>query len=183
MPNNSKLIPGNIPGLSWDNITEPDVRFFQVRVVRQKKEWSGSFSHRKWGGRDKSFEAANNWRDQIKCVLPGSKKRHMNPLSNKKSTGVLGVFRATSQDNRKNINYLSYSVFWVDNKNKRRMKSFRVGRTDEATTTTEFRAFRMAVLFRKTYEFMVDRNLEFDPDYFYDWRERYHLLLGKPLFN
>ena len=57
------------------HITEPDVFGYQVRIVRRGKESSRYFSHKLWGNKNKSLNAAITWRDQMLVVLKGSRFR------------------------------------------------------------------------------------------------------------
>ena len=59
------------------HITEPDVFGYQVRIVRRGKESSRYFSHKLWGNKIKSLNAAITWRDQMLVVLKGSKTRFL----------------------------------------------------------------------------------------------------------
>jgi hypothetical protein len=97
------------------HITEPDVFGYQVRIVRRGKESSRYFSHKLWGNRGKSLQAAIAWRDQMLVVLKGSKTRFLKPPKNKTTTGVTGVSRTVKYDHRKDKSYLCYTVFWVCN--------------------------------------------------------------------
>jgi len=56
------------------HITEPDVFGFQVRIVRRGKESSRYFSHKLWGNKNKSLQAAITWRDQMLVVLKAVKR-------------------------------------------------------------------------------------------------------------
>jgi len=109
------------------HITEPDVFGYQVRIVRRGKESSRYFSHKLWGNKNKSLQAAITWRDQMLVVLKGSKTRFLKPPKNKTTTGVTGVSRTIKYDHRKDKNYLCYTVFWVSN-GKSRNKTFQVGK-------------------------------------------------------
>ena len=114
------------------HITEPDVFGYQVRIVRRGKETSRYFSHKLWGNKGKSLNAAITWRDQMLVVLKGSKTRFLKPPKNKTTTGVTGVSRTIKYDHRKDKNYLCYTVFWVCN-GKSRNKTFQVGNVDKVT--------------------------------------------------
>jgi hypothetical protein len=151
------------------HITEPDVFGFQVRIVRRGKENSRYFSHKQWGGRAKSLQAAIAWRDQMLVALKGSRTRFLKPPKNKTSTGVTGVSRTIKLDHRKNKSYLCYTVFWVCN-GKPRNKTFQVGNVEKVTPDSELHAFRTARLFRSCYEHAIDNDLEFRDDKFADWK-------------
>jgi hypothetical protein len=154
-------------------ITEPDNKGFQVRIVRNKKEYSRYFSHQMWGGKRKSLDSAISWRDQLLVLFREKNKyRQQTTLpSNKKSTGVLGVSRSVQYDKRRDIHYLVYSCHWRKNGNGH-TKTFHVGRAGEVSTDEELHAFRTAVLFRKEYEMFKDEGIEerFSPDRYKFWR-------------
>jgi len=69
------------------HITEPDVFGYQVRIVRRGKESSRYFSHKLWGNKGKSLQAAITWRDQMLVVLKGSKTRFLKPPKIKQQPG------------------------------------------------------------------------------------------------
>jgi hypothetical protein len=151
------------------HITEPDVFGFQVRIVRRGKESSRYFSHKLWGNKGKSLQAAITWRDQMLVVLKGSKMRFLKPPKNKTTTGVTGVSRTIKYDHRKDKSYLCYTVFWVSN-GKSRNKTFQVGNVDRVTADDELHAFRTAKLFRSSYEFAIDNDIEFLDHKFVGWK-------------
>jgi hypothetical protein len=82
------------------HITEPDAFGFQVRIVRRGKETSRYFSHKLWGSKTKSLQAAIAWRDQMLTVLKGSRTRFLKPPKNKTTTGITGVSRTIKYDHR-----------------------------------------------------------------------------------
>lgn len=137
----------------YKQITEPDIQGFQVRIVRNKKEYSRYFSHNTWGSKLKSLKAAISWRDQMLVLFKeGKKYRYAKPLPpHKKSTGVLGVSKTIQFDKRRGVHYMAYSCHWRLN-DIGHTKTFHVGRADSVTPDEEFHAFRTAVLFRKEYE-------------------------------
>ena len=153
------------------HITEPDVFGYQVRIVRRGKENSRYFSHKLWGNRGKSLNAAITWRDQMLVVLKGSKTRFLKPPKNKTTTGVTGVSRTIKYDHRKDKSYLCYTVFWVFN-GKSRNKTFQVGNIESITGDDELHAFRTAKLFRSCYEFSIDNDLPFDESLFAGWKKK-----------
>lgn len=153
----------------YKHITEPDPFGFQVRVVRRGIEHSRYFSHKLWGGKKKSLQAAIRWRDQMLVILKGSRTRFMKTPCNKISTGVTGVSRTIKYDKRKDKSYLCYTVFWIKD-DKPRNKTFQVGNVKTVTADQELHAFRTAVLFRKSYEYAIDNDLNFDEALFRHWR-------------
>lgn len=152
------------------HITEPDTFGYQVRIVRRGKESSRYFSHKLWGNKKKSLQAAITWRDQMLVVLKGSRTRFLKLPKNKTTTGVTGVSRTIKYDHRKNKSYLCYTVFWVKNR-KSCNKTFQVGNIDTVTADEEFHAFRTARLFRSCYEYAIDYDVAFDDQKFVGWKK------------
>lgn len=161
------------------HITEPDTFGYQVRIVRRGKESSRYFSHKLWGNKNKSLQAAIAWRNQMLVVLKGSKMRFLKPPKNKTTTGVTGVSRTIKYDHRKDKSYLCYTVFWVKDK-KSRNKTFQVGNVETVTADDELHAFRTAKLFRSCYEYSIDYDLQFDDSLFTGWKKvcLYDLILN-----
>jgi len=154
------------------HITEPDKHGFQVRIVRKGKEHSRYFSHSSWGNKAKSLAAAQSWRDQQLALLGTRIKSQvgLGALTNNKSTGVRGITKTITLDKRRNKSYLVYQVHWKQNgvvKNKK----FQVGAVDKVTADQEIHAFRTAVHFRKAYEMCVLDDLDFDSQWYQNWKE------------
>ncbi|MCK5830038.1 MAG: hypothetical protein KAH20_07010 [Methylococcales bacterium] len=139
-------------------ITEPDERGFQVRIVRNKKEYSRYFAHKMWGSKAKSLKSAISWRDQMLVLFKESKKyrQDMELPAHKSSTGVLGVSKSIQFDKRRGVYYLIYSCHWRRG-GKGHTKTFHVGRADSVSADEEFHAFRTAVTFRKEYEMYKEK--------------------------
>lgn len=153
------------------HITEPDVFGYQVRIVRRGKESSRYFSHKLWGNKGKSLKAAMAWRDQMLATLKGSQSRFLKVPKNKTTTGVTGVSRTIKFDHRKNKSYLVYTVFWVHH-GKSKNKTFQVGNVETVTADDDFHAFRTSRMFRLSYEYAIDNDLEFDSGKFDNWKKR-----------
>ena len=151
------------------HITEPDAFGYQVRIVRRGVERSRYFSHKLWGGKNKSLQAAINWRDQMLAILKGGRTRFMKTPCNKISTGMTGVSRTIKYDKRKDKSYLCYTVFWIK-EGKPRNKTFQVGNINTVTADQELHAYRTAVLFRKAYEYAIDNDRPFDDLLFKNWK-------------
>ncbi|BCX88514.1 hypothetical protein MIN45_P0883 [Methylomarinovum tepidoasis] len=151
------------------HITEPDPFGYQVRIVRRGVERSRYFSHKLWGGKRKSLQAAIRWRDQMLVILKGSRTRFMKTPRNKISTGVTGVSRTIKYDKRKDKSYLCYTVFWIKD-GKPRNKTFQVGNVKSVTADQELHAYRTAVAFRKAYEYAIDHDYPFDDTLFRNWK-------------
>ncbi len=154
------------------HITEPDNKGFQVRIVRNKKEYSRYFAHRVWGSRTKALQGAISWRDQ-QLVALGKVDKYLperNIISSKRTTGIRGVSRSVQYDKRRDAHYLVYSVHWRKN-GKACTKTFHVGRVGEVGADEEFHAFRTAVRFRREYELCKAHDEDFVADHFKHWRK------------
>ncbi len=147
------------------HITEPDIRGFQVRVVRDRKEHSRYFSHKTWGNKTKSLKAAISWREQLLAAI-GDRKP--SPVGDK-STGIVGVTRTVQYS--KGTHALVYCCHWRKD-NKARNKAFQVGLVERVTADQDFHAFRTAVQFRKEYEFYKETGKMdlFQPEKYKLWR-------------
>ncbi len=160
--------------LTHQNITQPDPKGYQVRVVRQNKEYSRYFAFLKLGGEQAALKAANKWREQIKSNFPYNDKKRKNAASkNNRSTGVLGVCKTISDDKRKCHKYLVYGVRWQDKHGANHCKTFRACNLKKYSKTMDQKAFAAAITFRQAWEYHCDNNTLglFDPDYFLNWRE------------
>ena len=155
------------------HITQPDEHGYQVRIVRDKKEYSRYFSGRQWGSKRKALEGARNWRDQMLVSL-GSVNKYLpgkGAIATKKTTGVRGVSKTVRFDKRRNGTYLSYSVHWREN-GKAKTKSFYVGSVKSIDPDKEFHAFLTAVRFRREYELAKANGDAFHPERFKLWRTK-----------
>ena len=159
------------------HITEPDDRGFQVRIVRQKKEYSRYFSHTLWRSKKKALSAAIHWRDQLLVVLGKSQNTigvSQSPLPTKKTTGVRGVSRSIGYDARRDYHYLEYQVHWRTD-GRARNRTFYVGSLKNVTADQDFHAFRTAVLFRKEFEECFVNKKQFRPERYKNWKtERFY---------
>ncbi len=158
--------------LKEKHITEPDDKGFQVRIVRNKREYSRYFAHRLWGGRKKALSGARNWRDQQLVSLGGVNKYlpDRSITSNKKTTGIRGVSRSLQYDKRRDEYYLVYSVHWR-RAGKACTKTFYVGKVGDVSVDDEFHAFRTAVRFRREYELSKANDEAFSAEHFKCWRK------------
>ncbi len=153
------------------NITQPDASGYQVRIVRNGKEYSKYFSHNLWGGKKKSLAAAQSWRDQKITHLDSIHGNIIGKpaLSNNRSTGVRGVTKRIHHDKRRNTKSLVYQVHWIDN-GKIKNKKFLAGRIETVTADQDLHTFRTAIHFRKEYELCRNYNKKFDPSRYATWR-------------
>lgn len=165
------------PKLTFKNITQPDPKGYQVRIVRRGQETSRYFSHRQWGGQKRALAAANSWRDQVKVALKKTMKRPTKALKNNKSTGVQGVCKTHSCDRRKGLKYLVYSVGWTDYTGKKRTTAFRVCNVRAYDREMDLLAFASAKQFRKEWEHHADNDTLhlFEPSQHLNWRKEGHV--------
>jgi hypothetical protein len=129
-----------------------------VRIVRRGKETSRYFSHNHWGSKKKALAAARNWRDQVKVALKMNTRRLTKAPAHNKSTGVLGVSRTYSSDNRKDLKYLVYGVGWVDHAGKKRSTAFRACNLNNYNLDMDLIAFEVAKRFREEWEYHADND-------------------------
>lgn len=133
-----------------ENITEPDAKGYQVRVVRLGKEYSRYFSYKKHSGKRKALQAAIEWRDEIRAKH--NKKAQRATRSN---TGVRGVSRTVKHDSRRDTTYVSYSAHFKNEDGTPNNKTFYVGNINNINEQDELKAFRAAKRFRKQFEKQV----------------------------
>lgn len=158
-------------------ITIPNWDGYQVRIVRDGHEFSASFSWAQYAGKELALQEAVRWRDNMLASLPppGNAKGgfRCKPLSHKKSWGRVGITRYTSADARKPGRpvYLRFGVNWIDDSEKRRTKSFQVGRVGEIDWVTELHAANTAEAFRTHWEFCRLNGFPFDETFYDGWRD------------
>lgn len=160
------------------NITQPDSHGIQVRIQHNGKEISKYFSFSFWEEKPTrkhtvkaqklALKSAMKWRDDMKMVLAQDKKItfRSKPLSNNRSTGIVGVSRYKKHDRNKDCHYTVFSVSWcefVNGRKKRRVTAFNAGRSDELTPEKEEEVLNRAVSFRKKWEECLTQELTFDP--------------------
>ena len=153
------------------NITQPDSSGYQVRVVRNGKEYSRYFSHNLWGSKNKALEAAQSWRDQTIANLDSAQGGVIGKpaLSNNTTTGIRGITKRIHHDKRRNTKSLVYQVHWIDN-GKIKNKKFQVGRIETVTADQDLHTFRTAMHFRKEYELCRSYNKKFDATRYANWK-------------
>jgi hypothetical protein len=118
---------------------------WQVRVYRHGKTYSKLFSDRKCGSREKAFELAVAYRDQLEQsvqAMPGSEpKRRLIQQNRNNATGVLGVSRTFKRD-RLGREHEVYAVSWNPEPGQARGTSFSISKYGDET------AFKMACRLR-----------------------------------
>lgn len=156
------------------HITQPEKSGYQVRIVRQGKEYSRWFSINLWNGKRKAMDAAINWREQMLMSLGRQSTRQIGlnvpPNKNKKSTGTRGVSRSVQTDARRNTVSVVYSVCWFDKEGTRRSKTFHVGHLHQVTVEEELHAYRTAIHFRREFEDTYLSGKAFHPENYKQWR-------------
>ena len=107
---------------------------WQVRVYRHGKTYSKLFSDKKCKGRDKAFEAAVSYRDQLMAEvasLPDQAPRRRLIRHNKGNTsGVVGISRTHKRD-RRGVQHEVYAVSWNPEPGVARGTSFSIKRYGE----------------------------------------------------
>lgn len=160
------------------HITIPNWDAYQVRIVRNGREYSASFSWNMYGTEKAALAHAVKWRDTILAALPPSGNERgqfrTKPLSHKQSWGRVGITRYITADARKagRPEYLRFGVNWVDSAERRRTKSFQVGRVGEIEWELELHAANTAEAFRTEWEFCQATGRPFDDEKYREWRER-----------
>lgn len=158
------------------HITIPNFNGYQVRVVRDGVEHSKSFP---WsaGGKAMALLDAVAWRDSLLRTLPppGNAKGgyRSKPLSHKTSWDRVGVVRTVGCDRRRSltVQYVRYSVSWVDKTGKARVKTFQAGRADSITRADEVHTSLTAEAFRSEWEFCQRTGERFEPWRYDSWRK------------
>lgn len=158
-----------------DNITIP-CNGYQVRVVRDGFEHSKYFP---WsaGGKALALLDAVAWRDRLLRTLPapGNAKGgfRSKPLSHKTSWDRVGVVRTVGCDRRRSltVQYVRFSVSWVDTVGKARVKTFQAGRADSITRADEVHTSLTAEAFRSEWEFCQSTGERFEPWRYDSWRK------------
>ncbi|MFH1851912.1 MAG: hypothetical protein ABIA75_06170, partial [Candidatus Neomarinimicrobiota bacterium] len=130
-------------------IDTPNTHGWQFRKFYNGQQLSKLFSDKKFGGKEQSFQAARDYRDEILAGLRRYRFRKT-PQSNN-STGYSGV--SVTHELRKGTKVRVYQVHWVDQVGKRHNKRFFVHKYH-----TDRLALQAAVDFRteKINDAMVD---------------------------
>ncbi len=117
-----------------------------VRAYRNGKTYSKLFSDRKHGGRDKAYEAAKafheNLRERLKAVPKETKPQRVVVSDSRNKTGEIGVSR-TSRKGPKGAVYECFSVSWRPKPGVQKCTSFSIKKYGEK------KAFRLAVEHRR----------------------------------
>lgn len=158
------------------HITIPNFDGYQVRVVRDGVEHSKSFP---WsaGGKAMALLDAVAWRDRLLSTLPeaGNAKGgyRSKPLSHKTSWDRVGVVRTVGCDRRRSltVQYVRFSVSWVDATGRARVKTFQAGRADSITQADEVHTSLTAEAFRSEWEFCQRNGERFEPWRYDSWRK------------
>ena len=121
-----------------------------VRIYRDGKVHSKSFSDGVYGGKAKSLKAAQEYKEEYEREHPpsyASTRLRLKPLSNN-ATGVVGVSETYGRaQSNKGAKMPCFSVTWVPIPNKPRCKKFYFSKYGDRES-----AFEAAVEFRKARE-------------------------------
>jgi len=140
------------------HITEPNKYEYQVRIVRNKSEFSRTFAHKQWGNKIKSLVAAKHWRDQMLISLGATEMKSVR------------VYRSIEHDKRRDTRSVVYQAPWVDD-GKKRSRKFWVGKIDKITPDMELHAFRSAMHFRAAFKLSCESSINFNPADYKNWRK------------
>lgn len=91
-----------------------------VRIMRQNVKYQKNFSKKNYGGWRKATAAAKEWRDEQLAILPPKSKGLANKLTDRNTSGAVGVTLAktTLKKNDQDYEYWSWKVKWPGCKNK-----------------------------------------------------------------
>ncbi len=158
------------------HITIPNWAAYQVRIVRDGREYSASFPWSRYADQSAALDAAVSWRDAMLVRLgpprDGTGLRK-SPLAHKTSYGRVGITRYLRTDSRKasRPQYLTFGVNYTDRRGSRRTKSFQVGNVEIVGGKEERHAARTAEAFRAEYEWSRRCGRVFRPERYARWRE------------
>lgn len=157
------------------NISRPDSHGFQVRINRDGAQYSRYFAIREYGGEQKALQAAINWREMKKAVLPPPRPFYKTIASNR-STGMVGVSKTVHHDRRRDVSYLRYRVSYQKGLGQSATRTFQAGPIGQLSADDELHAFRTAVAFRQEYEQCRLKGERFEPKKYKGWkRERLYV--------
>jgi len=105
----------------------------------------------------KAHQAAKNWRDSKKRVIP-TVQRNISISSKNNSSGTVGVSRVVKYDKRRNCNYVQYAINWITTCGVRKIKTFSLGREDVLSSQFEAHALEASKNFRRSWERHADEN-------------------------
>lgn len=157
------------------NITKNNFGAFQVRISRDCREYTASFSPSRYDSPEAALIAAVKWRDKMLARLqPPANGRggfRLAPMAHKRSHGRVGITRYIKRDHRRvgTPEYLVYGVNWTDDEGNPRVKQFQVGRIGCMDWKDELHAAMTAEAFRTEWEFCRQYNLPFDSERYRSW--------------
>lgn len=167
-------MPRDLPS----NITIPAFDAYQVRIVRDGREYSATFAWSRYGSTEEALSEAVAWRDALLAKLPSAATTlgsyRSTPQKNKRSYNRVGVSRYIGVDRRKTgaPGYLRFAVNWVDETGQSRVSSFQVGKVGAFTWEDELHAACTAEAFRTQWEFSSATGQAFDPSSYRGWRKK-----------
>ena len=149
------------------HITETNYNSYQVRIVRDRIEYSSAFS---WVivGKSAALDAAVKWRDLTLALLPPPVNAkgaiRLAPAKHKKTQEPLGVTRYVTTDRRSGTprQYLRFGVSYLDENGQNRIKAFQAGSLQQLTPDDIFHTAQTAYAFREEWEYSFLRGLPFN---------------------
>ncbi len=159
-----------------DNITIPNFKSYQVRIVRGDAEYSASFAWSRYETKKHALQEAVKWRDMMLAKLPppenGKGSFRRTAMAGKRTYGRVGITRYIRKDYRRDGDqqYLVFGVNWTDDQARQRIKQFQVGKVGNFTWENELEAALTAEAFRTHWEYAVTMNIPFDPEHYKNWR-------------
>lgn len=123
------------------------------------------FSHRRYGGRERSEAVARRWLHFCNLLCPGRSGPRRSPQKNKTQPYPAGVSFGTSRNRH------TFNVYWHDG-TRTRNKTFYIG-TDNTATEAKYRLARdAAIAFRREYEDARQAGEKFDEKPWRNWQGR-----------
>lgn len=168
-------MPRDLPS----NITIPSFDAYQVRIVREGREYSATFAWSRYGTKAKALEEAVAWRDDMLSRLPSAATElgsfRSTPQKNKRSYNRVGISRYIGVDRRKlgSPGYLRFAVNWVDDTGKPRVSSFQVGKIGSFSWEAELHAACTAEAFRTHWEYCRTKGCPFDLSRYEGWKGKH----------
>lgn len=108
----------------------PQNRSYWARYTREGVTFTESFAISKYDSYQAAFEAAKQWADDARRILPPMSRKEFRQIKRKNNTsGYPGVERKV--ESKDGIDYPYWEAVWVDNEGKRRHRSFYIKQRGE----------------------------------------------------
>ncbi len=103
------------PGITRLDLEDTHNHGFMVRIFREGQRYSAYFSDKKCGGKRKAKKMAQECYDKMVAEHgPANRKSCFNRVTNRNSTGIVGVHIAKNVDHRwSGESYQAYCASWV----------------------------------------------------------------------